>query len=174
MPLQDWSGYIPVVCETDSKYAGKCYMEPISSVRTVNGKDVKKDVQKSDFQTGDVVTLRYKTKDYQGTVNFAEDKELDIRQRDTSDSPPSVGGGKKLTDNPGGAVGDPAEASPRSRSRASRPKKRSRSRSLDGHGQKTQRVSPPKREQTQRVTPPKRSPKKTSTAGGKRPRTPST
>ena len=37
MPLPpDLSLYIPVVCETDSKYAGKCYMEPISAVRTLN------------------------------------------------------------------------------------------------------------------------------------------
>ena len=27
MPLPDLSLYIPVVCETDSKYTGKCYME---------------------------------------------------------------------------------------------------------------------------------------------------
>lgn len=59
MPLPDLSQFIPVVCETDSVYAGKCYMEKISAVRSLNGESVTKAtaLKKSDFKTGDVVTI---------------------------------------------------------------------------------------------------------------------
>ena len=80
MPLPpDLSLYIPVVCETDSKYAGKCYMEPISAVRTLNGVSVSKSessLKKSDFKTGDIVTVRFQNKDFRGTVDFARDEEV--------------------------------------------------------------------------------------------------
>ena len=75
MPFPDLSLYVPVVCETDSKYAGKCYMEKISSVRTLNGNPVS-NLKKSDFKTGDIVTIRFQTKDFRGTVDFFRDEEV--------------------------------------------------------------------------------------------------
>ena len=85
MPLPDLSLYIPVVCETDSKYAGKCFMEKISAVRTLNGESVLKGstLKKSDFKTGDVVTVRFQNKDFRGTVDFSRDEEV-LKERGES------------------------------------------------------------------------------------------
>lgn len=68
----DFSLRIPVVCNEAGKFAGKCYMEKISSVRMLNGESVLrgKNLRKCDFKTGDVVTIRYQTKDFRGTVDF--------------------------------------------------------------------------------------------------------
>ena len=60
MPFPDLSLYVPVVCETDSKYAGKCYMEKISAVQTLNGNPVSKetDLKKSISRQGMYSTLQ--------------------------------------------------------------------------------------------------------------------
>lgn len=85
MPTPDLSLYIPVVCETDSIYAGHCYMEKISAVCTLNGNPISKDtaLKKSDFKTGDAVTLRFQNRDFRGTVDFSRDEEI-LRERSES------------------------------------------------------------------------------------------
>ena len=82
----DLSLCIQVVCETESRYSGKCYMEKISTVRMLNGAPVAKDtvLEKSDFKTGDEVVIRFKNKDFRGTVDFRDvrtssKKEMDFR-----------------------------------------------------------------------------------------------
>ena len=87
MALPDLSLYVPVICETNSKYAGKCYMEKISAVRTLNGESVPKEttLKKADFKTGDVVTIRFQNKDFRGTIDFSRDEEV-LHERGESPS----------------------------------------------------------------------------------------
>ena len=129
MPFPDLSLYVPVVCETDSKYAGKCYMEKISAVRTLNGNPVSKetDLKKSDFKTGDIVTIRFQTKDFRGTVDFSRDEEVLYERGDSLRTPRSTGSPAK---------GSPPQPS-RSRGPVTRPDSkrtpRKKFRSWDGH-----------------------------------------
>ena len=91
MPFPDLSLYVPVVCETDSKYAGKCYMEKISAVRTLNGNPVSKEtdlIKEVYFKTGDVVTIRFHFYD---TVDFSRDKEVLYERGDSPRTPRSTG-----------------------------------------------------------------------------------
>ena len=96
----------------------------ISAVRTLNGESVLKGStsKKSDFKTGDVVTVRFQNKDFRGTVDFSRDEEV-LKER--GESPCSS------TAN----LGNPAKASP-ARSRVSAvprdSEQRKRHRSGDG------------------------------------------
>ena len=50
---------VPVVCKTtDSKFYGKCYMEKISDILTLNGEEVSEGLTEADFKSGDDVTIR--------------------------------------------------------------------------------------------------------------------
>lgn len=75
----DPSLYIPVVCDTDSKYSGKCYQEKISAVQMLNGCPVSKDknLSKEDFKTGDEVIIRFQNKDFHGIVDFSDGTHLE-------------------------------------------------------------------------------------------------
>ena len=68
--MTDPLAYITVVCETDSKYSGKCYMENISTVKMLNLVSISKDtaLKKSDFKTGDVVMIRFQNKDFRSSL----------------------------------------------------------------------------------------------------------
>lgn len=82
---------VPVVCETtDSKFCGKCYMEEISDILTLNGEAVSKSLTKADFKTGDVVTLRYGKRIYTGTVDFSY--EVKVRSKRSESPLPSDSG----------------------------------------------------------------------------------
>lgn len=69
--------YVPVRCLEESKYKGKCFQEPISTIKEVNGEPVVKDRQmtRTDFASGDRVVIRFKNKDYRGVVDFSGDEQ---------------------------------------------------------------------------------------------------
>jgi len=75
--------FIPVVCNEVGKYAGKRYLERISSVRMLNGSPVEKNLEKSEFKTGDTVSIRFEGKDFVGTVDFGENEESLNEQGDS-------------------------------------------------------------------------------------------
>ena len=79
--------FIPVVCNEEGKYAGKRYLERISSVRMLNGNPVEKELEKGEFKTGDTVSIRFEGKDFVGTVDFGENEES-LNER--GDSPRTV------------------------------------------------------------------------------------
>ena len=88
VPLE-FSRCIPVVCNEAGKYAGRCYLEKISSVRMLNGQSVPNasTLNKSDFKTGDEVTIRFGSKDFRGTVDFSQE---DAILGERADSPCST------------------------------------------------------------------------------------
>ena len=90
MPLSDFSCYIPVVClQSDSKYNGSCFMEPILKVRVLNGVAISKErsLTKADFKTGDEVVIRFSGKDYRGVVDFSRDEESLVKRADSQPPP---------------------------------------------------------------------------------------
>ena len=101
-------------------------MEKISSVRTLNGNPVS-NLKKSDFKTGDIVTIRFQTKDFRGTVDFSRDKEVLYERGDSPHTSRSTGSPTK---------GSPPRPS-RSRGPVTRPDSkrspRKTFRSWDGH-----------------------------------------
>ena len=70
---------IPVICtQVDApKYNGKCFMEAISEVQKLNGESISSDrgLTKADFTTGDLVVIKFKSRDYTGVVDFSLDQE---------------------------------------------------------------------------------------------------
>lgn len=106
--------FIPVICNEKGKYVGKRYLERISSVRMLNGNPVDKELQKSEFKTGDMVSIHFGGKDYLGTVDFSED-EASLNEQ--GDSPCTVLSlPYEMADNPD----------------SSRPKRKKRHRSWEG------------------------------------------
>ena len=72
MPL-DWSLYVPVICiQSGSKYGGQCYMEPVRNVIQLNGRSVSRadNLAKSDFKSGDEVTVLFQRSKFEGIVDF--------------------------------------------------------------------------------------------------------
>ena len=60
---------VPIRTEgSGTKYDGKIWYEPLSSIRSVNGKVAPVNLSKSMVQEGDQVTLEYKNKTYRGVV----------------------------------------------------------------------------------------------------------
>ena len=70
--------FIPVVCNEAGKYAGRCYLEKISSVQMLNGQSIANasTLNKSGFNTGDEVTIKFGAKDFRGTVNFGQEEDI--------------------------------------------------------------------------------------------------
>ena len=90
MPPPDFSRYIPVVClQSDSRYNGSCFMEPILKVRVLNGVAISKErsLTKADFKTGDEVVIRFSGKDYRGVVDFSRDEESLVKRADSQPPP---------------------------------------------------------------------------------------
>jgi hypothetical protein len=87
----DSSQYIPVVCNEAGRFAGKCYLEKISSVRMLNGQSIPNasTLNKNDFKTGDEVTIRFGAKDFRGTVDFGQEEDV-LSERARAESPCST------------------------------------------------------------------------------------
>ena len=69
MPI-DWSLYVPVICvQTDSRYDGQSYMEPVRNVVKLNGCSVSRadSLTRKDFKTRD--------RKFEGVVDFTKEKE---------------------------------------------------------------------------------------------------
>ena len=63
-------------------------MEKIASVQMLNGQSAKdRSLNKSDFKTGDSVTIRYRNKDFRGTVDFGKDKDIQNRGESPCSTP---------------------------------------------------------------------------------------
>lgn len=94
-PPLDLSLYIPVICtqEDAPKYKGKCFMEAITKVQKLNGESISSDrnLTKADFNTGDVVVIRFMNRDYTGLVDLSLDEEsVSKRVESPTASPPSA------------------------------------------------------------------------------------
>ena len=68
----DYSRYIPVLCQTEGTFRGKCYWEKISSVVGHKGISFDRPLTKSDFVEGDEVVIRFRGRDYTGVVKSNE------------------------------------------------------------------------------------------------------
>ena len=76
MPI-DWASYVPVVCvQPGSRYDGLSYMEPVRNIVERNGHPVARadKLTKSDFKTGDKVTVLFQKTKFEGIVDFSREK----------------------------------------------------------------------------------------------------
>jgi hypothetical protein len=89
MPV-DWSLYIPVICvQTDSKYDGQSYMEPVHNVVQLNGRSISRadNLTKNEFKTGDQVTILFRKSKFEGIVDFTKEQEtIEQAESDTRTS----------------------------------------------------------------------------------------
>ena len=80
MPV-DWS---PVVCvQTDSKYGGQSYMEPVRNVVILNRRSVSRagNLRKNNFKSGDGVTILFQKSKVNGVVDFTNERRRSNKPR---------------------------------------------------------------------------------------------
>ena len=75
----DWTLFLPVLCiQKGTKYDGEAYMERICDVIKQNGRLISKsdNMSKDDFQSGDIVTIKFQRSHFDGVVDFAREEEI--------------------------------------------------------------------------------------------------